>query len=61
MGFGITPLLGDRRGFMPPQLKTNKNKLLVNVNAMKVIKGLIALVRMFWDYGKCKISFILYQ
>ena len=24
MGFGLTPLLGDRRGFMPPQLKTNK-------------------------------------
>ena len=22
MGFGQTPLLGDRRGFMPPQLKT---------------------------------------
>jgi hypothetical protein len=24
MGFGLTPLLGDCRGFMPPQLKTNK-------------------------------------
>ena len=24
MGFGLTPLLGDRHGFMPPQLKTNK-------------------------------------
>ena len=23
-GLGLTPLLGDRRGFMPPQLKTNK-------------------------------------
>ena len=23
-GFGLTPLLGDRRGFMPPQLKTKK-------------------------------------
>ena len=22
-GFGLTPLFGDRRGFMPPQLKTN--------------------------------------
>jgi hypothetical protein len=22
MGFGLTPLFGDRRGFMPPQLKT---------------------------------------
>ena len=25
-GFGLTPLFGDRRGFMPPQLKT-KQKL----------------------------------
>ena len=25
-GLGITPLFGDRHGFMPPQLKTNKNK-----------------------------------
>ena len=24
MGFGLTPLLGDRRGFMPPQLKTKQ-------------------------------------
>ena len=23
-GLGRTPSLGDRRGFMPPQLKTNK-------------------------------------
>ena len=23
-GLGLTPLFGDRRGFMPPQLKTNK-------------------------------------
>ena len=22
-GLGLTPLFGDRRGFMPPQLKTN--------------------------------------
>ena len=25
MGFGLTPLLGDRRGFMPPQLKTKQD------------------------------------
>jgi hypothetical protein len=25
MGFGQTSLPGVRRGFMPPQLKTNKN------------------------------------
>ena len=25
-GFGLTPLSGDRRGYMPPLLKTNKNK-----------------------------------
>ena len=25
MGFGLTPSFGDRRGFMPPQLKTNKH------------------------------------
>ena len=24
-GFGLTPLFGDRRGFMPPQLKTKQN------------------------------------
>ena len=31
-GLGRTPSLGDRRGFMPPQLKTNKQigqKLIV--------------------------------
>ena len=27
MGFGLTPLLGDRRGFMPPQLKTKQHQL----------------------------------
>ena len=27
-GLGRTPSLGDRRGFMPPQLKTNKNTSL---------------------------------
>jgi hypothetical protein len=26
-GLGRTPSLGDRRGFMPPQLKTNKQLL----------------------------------
>ena len=24
--FGLTPLFGDRRGFMPPQLKTNNGR-----------------------------------
>ena len=24
--FGLTPLFGDRRGFMPAQLKTKQNK-----------------------------------
>ena len=27
-GFGLTPLFGDRRGFMPPQLKTKTNKCI---------------------------------
>ena len=26
MGFGLTPLLGDRRGFIPPQLKTKQKQ-----------------------------------
>ena len=26
-GFGRTPLLGDRRGFMLPQLKTNRKEI----------------------------------
>ena len=26
-GLGLTPLFGDRRGFMPPQLKTKQNLL----------------------------------
>ena len=26
-GFGRTPLIGDRHGFMPPQLKTNKKQM----------------------------------
>ena len=25
-GFGLTPLFGDRRGYMPPQLKTKQNQ-----------------------------------
>ena len=25
-GFGLTPLSGDRRGYMPPLLKTKQNK-----------------------------------
>ena len=25
-GLGLTPFFGDRRGFMPPQLKTKQNK-----------------------------------
>ena len=31
MGLGLTPLLGDRRGFMPPQLKnkTKKTKIFM--------------------------------
>ena len=27
-GLGLTPLFGDRRGFMPPQLKTNSSEAL---------------------------------
>ena len=30
MGFGHTSLSGVRRGFMPPQLKTNKKNYNVN-------------------------------
>jgi hypothetical protein len=26
MGFGLTPSFGDRRGFMPPQLKTKQKQ-----------------------------------
>jgi hypothetical protein len=25
-GLGLTPLFGDRRGFMPPQLKTKQEQ-----------------------------------
>ena len=28
-GFGITPLSGDRRGYMPPLLKTKKHILQI--------------------------------
>ena len=28
---GLSPLFGDRRGFMPPQLKTNKTNLYINI------------------------------
>ena len=27
-GLGLTPIFGDRRGFMPPQLKTKKTTTL---------------------------------
>ena len=30
-GLGLTPLFGDRRGFMPPQLKT-KEKSMVEIS-----------------------------
>ena len=26
-GFGLTPLFGDRRGYMPPQLKTKQKQV----------------------------------
>ena len=29
MGFGLTSLSGVHRGFMPPQLKTNKTRILI--------------------------------
>ena len=32
-GLGLTPLFGDRRGFMPPQLKTKKQTNKINENA----------------------------
>jgi hypothetical protein len=32
MGFGLTPSFGDRRGFMPPQLKTKQNKNLSDLH-----------------------------
>jgi hypothetical protein len=31
-GLGRTPLLGDRRGFMPPQLKANKHDQISEKN-----------------------------
>ena len=34
-GLGRTPSLGDRRGFMPPQLKTNKHKLRLHLGVGK--------------------------
>ena len=30
-GFGLTHLFGDHRGYMPPQLKTNKTKCFENI------------------------------
>jgi hypothetical protein len=32
MGFGLTPLFGDRRGFMPPQLKTKQTNILYSIS-----------------------------
>ena len=36
-GFGLTPLLGDHRGFMPPQLKTKtKQDYLLDITDVKM-------------------------
>ena len=42
MGFGLTPLLGDRHGFMHPQLKKNKNNLEKHIFATVKINELMA-------------------
>ena len=47
-GLGLTPLFGDRRGFMPPQLKTNKTK---SPSSSVIYKA-------FWF---CKIFFIFFR
>ena len=36
--FGLTPLFGDRRGFMPPQLKTNKHDLAKHLRSLVMDK-----------------------
>jgi hypothetical protein len=36
MGFGLTPLFADRRGFMPPQLKTKTKQ--INMNSQHKLK-----------------------
>ena len=41
-GLGLTPLFGDRRGFMPPQLKI-KTKYLVKENTGKKFSNLVQL------------------
>ena len=38
MGFGLTPLLGDRRGFMPPQLKTKQNNNVLTLTVKSKVK-----------------------
>ena len=35
-GFGLTPLFGDRRGYMPPQVKNKRNK--TNVKLFSICK-----------------------
>ena len=34
-GLGLTPLFGDRRGFMPPQVKTT-NKLISDLKSFSL-------------------------
>jgi hypothetical protein len=67
MGFGLTPLFGDRRGFMPPQLKTKNNSasfcievasILFSIDLREAIKFLLTL-KLTHPYGEeffCKNS-----
>ena len=43
-GFGLTPLSGDRHGYMPPLLKTKQNYTIQNVsqNFRKCISYVVA-------------------
>ena len=45
-GFGLTPLSGDRRGYMPPLLKTNKTKI---DHYMTLLKGLCNILCNMYD------------
>ena len=54
--FGLTPLFGDRRGFMPPQLKTISSKKL-SVSMDTLLQDLA-----FWQNLKSlNLSFVLQQ
>ena len=51
MGFGQTSLSGVRRGLMPPQLKTNKTRMLpVILQLFRVPKGITGSILTLLQY-----------